>query len=70
VKKEIINKLNYLNITKHNQLTFEIYRKPTTADLIIHNDSCHTYEHRKPAINYLIHKMNTCPVTSKTKARN
>jgi hypothetical protein len=48
---ETNNKLNYLDITinnKHNTLTFNIYRKPTTTDLIIHNDSCHTPNTKQP----------------------
>jgi hypothetical protein len=53
IKKETHNKLNYPE-NKHNQLTFGIHRKPTTTDLIIHNNSCHPYEHKKSAINYLI----------------
>lgn len=42
-EKEICNKLNYLDLTmtnKQNQLTFGIYRKPTTTDLIVHSGSC------------------------------
>jgi hypothetical protein len=56
IDKEVCNTLNYLDPTitnKHNQLTFGIYLKTTTTDLIIHNDSCHPYEYKKSAINYL-----------------
>ncbi|PNF34011.1 hypothetical protein B7P43_G03493, partial [Cryptotermes secundus] len=54
------NKLNYLDlsITTNNELKFEIYRKPTSTDLILHNTSCHPYEH-KAAINYLRNRINT-----------
>jgi predicted HNH restriction endonuclease len=41
IEKEIHNTLNYLDLTitnKHNQLTFSVYQKPTTTDLIIHNN--------------------------------
>jgi hypothetical protein len=58
IKKETCNKLNYPE-DKHSQLTFGIHQKPTTTDLIIHNNSCHAYEHKKSAINYLINRMNT-----------
>jgi hypothetical protein len=65
------NKLNYVDLTitnEHDQLTFGIYQKPTTAALIIHNNnSCHTYEHKKSTINYLINQMNTYHITHKNK---
>jgi hypothetical protein len=32
-------------------------------DLIIHNNSCHPYEHKKSAINYLHNCMNTYSIT-------
>jgi hypothetical protein len=70
IEKEIHNKLNYLDLNllnKHNQLTFGIYWKPISTDLIIHNDSCHPYEHKKSAKNYLNNKMNTYPITYKNK---
>jgi hypothetical protein len=66
VTTEKHNKLKDRDLTimnKQSQLTFGIYRKPTTTDLIIHNKSCHPYEHKKPAINYLINRMNTYPIT-------
>jgi hypothetical protein len=50
IETEKHNTLNYLHLTitnKYNKLTFGIYRKPTNTDLIIHNDSCHPYEHKK-----------------------
>jgi hypothetical protein len=46
-----------------SKLKLGIHRKPTTTDLIIHNDSCHPYEHKKAAINFLINRMNKCPIT-------
>jgi hypothetical protein len=49
METEIHNTLNYLDLTitnKHNKLTFSIYRKPTSTNLIIHNDSCHPYEQK------------------------
>jgi hypothetical protein len=64
------NKLNYLDLTianNHNQLALDIYLKPTTTDLIIHSNSCHPYEYKKSAINYLINRMNTFPITNESK---
>jgi hypothetical protein len=70
IEKETSNQLHFLDITisnRHNQLKFDIYRKPTTTDLIIHNHSCHPLEHKKSAINYLINRMNTYPITHESK---
>jgi hypothetical protein len=70
IEKEIHGKLNYLDLSitnKHNQLTFQIYRKPATTDLIICNDSCHLYECKKSVINYVINQVNTHPITYKNK---
>jgi DNA mismatch repair ATPase MutL len=55
VEKEVGNKLNYLDLTiinKQDKFTYGIYRKPTCTDHIIHNESCHPYEHKKTAINF------------------
>jgi hypothetical protein len=49
IDKEIQNKINYLDLTinkEDNKLTFTVYRKPTTTDSIIHNDSCHPNEYK------------------------
>jgi hypothetical protein len=70
MEKETQNRINYLDITitkEHNNLTFDIYCKPTTTDSIIHNDSCHPNEHKKSATNYLINRMNTYPLTQENK---
>jgi hypothetical protein len=70
MEKETQSRINYLDLTiakEHNKLTFGIYRKPTTTDSIIHNDSCHRSEHKKSAINYLINRMNTYPLTQANK---
>jgi hypothetical protein len=64
---QIDNKLNYLDITIENKnsiFTFDIYRKPTTTDLIIHKDSCHSTEHKHSAIRYMINRMNTYSIST------
>jgi hypothetical protein len=69
IEKERNNQLNYLHITidnTHNTLIFNIYRKPTTTDLIIH-DSCHPPEHKNSAIRYLINCMNTYPISKENQ---
>jgi hypothetical protein len=59
MEKETQNSKYYLDLTfikRHSELTFGIYRKLIITDSIIHNDSCHPNEHKKPAINYLINQ--------------
>jgi hypothetical protein len=66
MKKEINNKINFLDLSiekTHNNIQLGIYRKPTATDLIIHNDSCHPYEHKRAAINFLINHMNKYPLS-------
>jgi hypothetical protein len=61
IQKETENKLNYLGLTitnLHSTLTRNIFRKPTAIYLITHNNSCHPLVHKKPAIKYVINRMN------------
>jgi hypothetical protein len=61
IETEKHNTLYYLDITitkKHNKLTFGIYRKPTNTVVIIHNNSCHPYEHINRTITYPITQEN------------
>jgi hypothetical protein len=71
IEKQTNNELNYVDITienTNNTFTFNIYRKPTTTDLIIHNDSCHPTEHKHSAIRYMINnRMNTYPISTESK---
>jgi hypothetical protein len=62
IEQQTQNRINYLGLTikkNRHKLNFEIYRKPTTIDLILHNTSCHPYEHKKLAIIYLYNRLNT-----------
>jgi hypothetical protein len=62
METEKLNTLNYMDLTltnNHNKLTFGIYHKLTSTDLIIHNDSCYPHEHKISAITYLINRMTT-----------
>jgi hypothetical protein len=71
-EKQINNKLNYLDITTkntHNIFTPSTYRKTTTTDLIIYNDSCHPIEHKNLVIRYVINRMNTYPISTESKHR-
>jgi hypothetical protein len=56
IEKETENKINFLDISitrNDDSLSFSIYRKPTTTDTIIPNDSCHPPEHKMAAIKFL-----------------
>jgi hypothetical protein len=71
-EEEQNNKMNYLDITivkTHNGLQMGIYRKPTTTDHIIYNDSCHPYKHKKAANKYLINRMNKYTFTQSNRSQ-
>jgi hypothetical protein len=70
VEKEENNKINFLDLSSsriRNRIELTIYRNPTTTDLIVHNDSCHSPEHKKNAKNYLLNQINQCPITPENK---
>jgi hypothetical protein len=72
IEKQNNKILNYLDISIeniHNNFVFGIYRKPTTTDLIIHNNSCHPTEHKNSAIRFLLNIMNTYPISANNKHR-
>jgi hypothetical protein len=72
MEEEQNNKINYLDITTiktHNGVQMGIYRKPTTTDHIIHNDSCHPYEHKKATVSYLINHMNKYLLTHTNRSQ-
>ena len=54
LEKEVECKINFLNLTihrQHNNISIDIYRKPTFMDTIIPSDSCHPEEHKLAAIH-------------------
>jgi hypothetical protein len=56
------DKLNFLDIIlvkTDNSISFNIYKKPATTDVIIPRDSCHPYEQKMAAIRYFLHRANT-----------
>jgi len=66
------NQINFLDITiKKNQkgLLFEVYRKPTTTDIIIPNDSCHPNEHKTAAIRYYRNRLGMYRLTPKKRKK-
>jgi histidinol phosphatase-like enzyme len=72
IEQQTQNKRNYLDLTiisNQNGITFEIYRKPTTTCIIIHNTSCHLFEHKKSAIKYLYKRMETYNIAIENKKK-
>ena len=69
-EKESDNNINFLDITVHRNtenLSFSIYRKPTTTDIIIPNDSYHQPEHKHAAIRYMLNRMNNYQLNKSSK---
>ena len=73
IEKEENQKISFLDLTinrKQSRFSIDIYRKPTTTDTIIVNDSCHPREHKMAAIHYLHNRMITYDVTRKQTEGN
>jgi hypothetical protein len=72
MEKEKENKLDFLDITiqkDQGKLKFDIYRKPTTTDTIIPNDSCHPPEQKLAALRHLLNRMNTYELDDGSRER-
>jgi hypothetical protein len=72
MEEETDSTINFLDITISNtkdSLTFDIYRKPTTTNIIIPNNSCHPPEHKSAAIRFLKNRRDTCPLSDASKIR-
>jgi len=55
--------MNFLDLTiikETNRITFDIFRKPTTTDLIIPKDSCHPIEQKLATIGYFTDRIQIC----------
>ena len=57
------NQINFLDIISksHNNLNFNIYRKPTTTACIIPFYSCHPLQHKPATIRYMANRLMTHP---------
>jgi hypothetical protein len=56
MEQQTQNRINHFDLTikkNQNKLNFEIYTKPITTEMILHNTSYHKDEHKKSAINYI-----------------
>jgi len=62
LEQEQDGKLSFLDLTitkGTSELTLGIFRKPTTTDIIIPNDSCHPLEQKMAAIRYFANRIHT-----------
>jgi hypothetical protein len=60
IYNEINDQITYLDLNltnKRGQIKMEIYRKPTTTDVMINNSSYHPQEHKLAAIKSWIHRL-------------
>ena len=72
LEEEENNKINFLDTTiakGHDSLLFEIYRRPTTTDVIIPNDSCYPGEHKTAAIRYFYNRMKSYKLTPESQQK-
>jgi len=70
LEQETDNKLNFLDITiikVAGRISFDIYRNPTTTDVVIPNDSCHPQEHKMAALRYFLNRVNMYDIDTKRK---
>jgi hypothetical protein len=65
LEEEKNNQINFLDIIIkiRKDLSFDIYRKPTTTDIIIPMDSCHPNEQNTVAIRYYRDRLQTYRLT-------
>jgi hypothetical protein len=73
LESETESRLNFLDLTIHrmqDKLQYDIYRKPTATDIMIHSQSCHPREHKWSGISYLVNRLNTYPLTTKKVEKN
>lgn len=66
LEKSLNNTINFLDLTvtiKDNKHLFQIYRKPTHTDTVIHNQSCRPNSHKMAAFHSMIHRLKTIPLT-------
>ena len=70
LEQEKDNKLNFLDISltkTGDKISYDIYRKPTTTDAVIPNDSCHPRKHKLAAIRYFLNRAYTYDLDTKSK---
>lgn len=72
IENEKDNSINFLDLNikkQNNKLQYSIYRKPTTTDITIHNDSHHPTAQKQAAYIALINRLLNVPMTIKKLSR-
>jgi hypothetical protein len=62
LEEETNNSISFLGITiakKQDNLSFTVYRKPTTTNTVIPCDSCHPAQHKLAAFRFLTNRRDT-----------
>jgi hypothetical protein len=70
IETENDNAINFMDIAiqhKENRLEFNVHRKPTATDIIIHKNSCHPPEQKQAAIRHMVNRMNTYNLNDDSK---
>lgn len=66
MEKEHNNKLNHLDLTLNRvgiKIHIDIFRKPTTTDHTIHENSNHPHTHKLAAYRFMVNRMLTLPLS-------
>jgi hypothetical protein len=56
-----------LDVRHKYNLEFNISRKPTATDTKIRDSSSHPAEYKMLATEYLLHRMNMCPIANRAE---
>jgi hypothetical protein len=70
VESEEERKLNFSDVIhtiQGNEIEFDIYRKPTTIDRLIHQISYHPLEHKIAGLEFLKNRMKIYPICNSNK---
>lgn len=73
VEKENENRtLNFLDLSitlVNDRHAFDIYRKPTHTDTVIHNSSQHPPSHKHAAFHSMVHRLFSIPLSPRTSGK-
>jgi hypothetical protein len=71
INRETNNQITYLELLftkKRGQIEMEVYRKPTTTDVMTNNNSCHPQENKLAAFKNWIHRLLTLLLNENSNA--
>ncbi|XP_023722175.1 uncharacterized protein LOC111872459 [Cryptotermes secundus] len=72
LNEEENNQITYLDLrltNNHGQVRMEIYRKPTSTDTTIGNNSCHPKEQKLAAYKNWLHRLSVLPLDNAAKSQ-